>query len=72
MRKANVNVPNVGSFDIRADVLTKEGSAPRSQIYQNLPQGQKYRTQLVALFREFERISNQQGGITDGAIEAVL
>lgn len=72
LKRANVNIPNVGSFDIKVDALTRDGSAPRSKVYQDLPQSQKYRTQLVALFREFERLSNQQGGITDGAIEGVL
>lgn len=46
-----VNFSEVGSFDIKADVLTKEGASSRSKGYQNLAQNQKYKTQLVGLFR---------------------
>lgn len=46
-----VNLPEVGSFDIKADILTKEGATSRSKGYQNLPQNQKNKAQLIQLFR---------------------
>ena len=58
-------------LDFKADILTKDGASSRSGAYQNLPQNQKYKTQLIALFREFERLNNQ-GGISDGDIEKIL
>lgn len=58
-------------LNIQADLLTKDGAASRSGAYQNLQQNQKYKTQLIALFREFERLNNQ-GAITDGDIERIL
>ena len=66
-----VNFSEVGSFDIKADILTKDGASSRSKGYQNLSQQQKYKAQLVQLFREFERLNNQEG-ITDADIEKVL
>lgn len=66
-----VNIPEIGSFDIKADVLTKEGAASRSKGFQNLPQNQKSKTQLIQLFREFERFNNQDG-IADADIERIL
>lgn len=66
-----VNLPEVGSFDIKADILTKEGASSRSKGYQNLSQNQKYKAQLIQLFREFERVNNQDG-ITDADIERIL
>lgn len=46
-----VNIPELGSFDIKADVLTKDGAGSRSKGFQNLPQNQKSKTQLIQLFR---------------------
>jgi hypothetical protein len=48
-----VNFTDVGSFDIRADQLTRDGAGSRNRGYQNLPATQKYKAQLVQLFREF-------------------
>ena len=58
-------------LDIKADLLTKDGAASRSGAYSSLPQASKYKTQLVALFREFERLNNQ-GTISDADIERIL
>lgn len=66
-----VTFPETGSFEIRADVLTKDGANSRSSGYQNMSQNQKYKTQLIQLFREFERINNQDG-ISDSEIERVM
>ena len=46
-----VTFPEVGSFEIKADLLTKDGALSRSQSYQGMSENQKYRTQLVQLFR---------------------
>lgn len=59
-----VTFPDVGSFEIRADVLTKDGATSRSKNFQNLSQNQKSKAQLIQMFREFERFNNQDG-ITD-------
>jgi hypothetical protein len=66
-----VNFADVGALDIKADTLTKEGAVSRSRGYQSLPQSQKYKAQLVQLFREFERLANKDG-ITDADIEKVM
>ena len=58
-------------LDIKADLLTKDGAASRSGAYSSLSQPTKYKTQLVALFREFERLNNQ-GTISDADIERIL
>lgn len=66
-----VAFPEAGSFEIRADVLTKDGALSRSKGYQNMSQNQKNKTQLIQLFREFERANNQDG-ITDAEIERIM
>jgi hypothetical protein len=58
-----VTFPEIGAFDIRSDVLTKDGSAPRGSNYSGSSSGFQFRTQLVSLFREFERYNNSQQGI---------
>ena len=66
-----ITFPEVGSFEIKAELLTKDGALSRSKSYQSMPENQKYRTQLVQLFREFERMNNEEG-IRDADIERVL
>ena len=66
-----VTFPDVGSFEIRADVLTKDGATSRSKNFQNLSQNQKSKAQLIQMFREFERFNNQDG-ITDADAERIL
>lgn len=51
-----VTFPDVGSFEIKGDVLTKEGAASRSKGFQNLPQNQKTKTQLVPTFQRIRKI----------------
>jgi hypothetical protein len=46
-----VNIPELGNFDIKADILAKDGAASRTKGYQNQTQTQKYKTQLIQLFR---------------------
>jgi hypothetical protein len=53
-----VTFPEVGSFEIKADLLAKDGAISRSKSYQNLPENQKYKTKLIQLFREFEKLHN--------------
>lgn len=72
LKQKGGNIPaELGSFDIRADSLTREGAGGRSGAYGNQSQSQKYKTQVVQLFREFERFNNQQG-LNDGDIERIL
>jgi len=59
-------------LDIKADALMKDGSAVRSSAYQGQSQQQKYRTQVVALFREFERLNNSEVGINDNDFERII
>lgn len=66
-----VAFPEAGSFDIKAEALTKEGALGRSKGYQSMPQNQKNKTQVIQLFREFERLNNQDG-ISDADIERVM
>ena len=53
--------PDASSFEIRADNLTKDGTVPRGSSFSNSSAAFKYRTQLVSLFREFERLNSGQG-----------
>ena len=66
-----VSLPDFGSFEIKSDLLAKDGAQSRSKAFQGQNQNQKNRTQLIQLFREFERINNSEG-ITDQQIEKVL
>ena len=63
--------PDPGSLDIKADVLTKDGSAPRGSSYSGSSSGFQYKTQLVSLFREFERL-NKDTGIVEADFERIL
>jgi len=60
-----------GNFEIRSDVLTKDGASSRSGSYQGTSQDQKNKLQMIQLFREFERLNNSTG-ITDGEAEKIL
>lgn len=72
LKQKGGNIPaELGSFDIRADSLARDGAGSRSGAYGNQSQSQKYKTQVVQLFREFERFNNQQG-LNDGDIERIL
>lgn len=46
-----VNFPDVGSFDIKADILAKDGASSRTKGYQAQTQNQRSKTQLIQLFR---------------------
>lgn len=46
-----VSFPDVGGFDIKADILAKDGASSRSKAYQSQTQNQKSKTQLIQLFR---------------------
>ena len=61
----------VGTFEIASNLLTQEGAVSRSKTYASQTQPQKYKTQLVGLFREFERLNNSDG-ISDADIERIL
>lgn len=46
-----VNLPEIGGFDIRADVLTKDGAQSRSKVYNETNEDQKLKTKVVQMFR---------------------
>jgi hypothetical protein len=60
-----VVIPDVGSFDINADIFAENALSSRSRVFQQQSEAGKYKTRLVQLFREFERLSKQTHGITD-------
>jgi hypothetical protein len=65
LQKANLTLPNIGSLDIRADLLTAEGAVGRTTAYQQLPEGKKNKSQLIQFFRQFEKINNTEGITVD-------
>lgn len=46
-----VVIPEVGSFEIKGDLLAKDGAQSRSQSYSSSSEGQKLKTKVVQLFR---------------------
>ena len=52
--------------------MTKDGSAPRGNNYSAGSSAFQYRTQLVSLFREFERYNNSAEGISEADFERIL
>jgi hypothetical protein len=44
---ADVNISNVGSFEIQPEILTRAGSLSRSRNYQDLNSSQQIKTRLV-------------------------
>ena len=53
-----VALPELGNFDIRPDSLTRDRSGPRTQAYNTQNEHEQYRTKILAMFREFERLAN--------------
>lgn len=51
--------------------MAKDGASSRSKGYQSQTPNQKNKTQLIQLFREFERANNQDG-ISDADVERIL
>ncbi len=66
-----VNFPEIGSFEIKSEILTSDGAKSRSSSYSSLSEGAKYKTQLIQLFRQFERVNSSEG-INDLEIEKQL
>lgn len=46
-----VVLPDIGSFDIKADSLMKEGAQGRSQSYSQSSDSQRLKTKVVQMFR---------------------
>jgi len=46
-----VNLPDFGSFDIKSDLLTRDGAQSRSKSFQGQNEGQRNKTKLIQLFR---------------------
>lgn len=67
-----MSIPEVGNFDIKSDVFSESLLASRSRVYQQQPEGLRYKTRLVQFFREFERLVGQSQGITDFEVERIL
>jgi len=61
LKKSGIALPNIGSLEVRSDNLTSEGAQSRSAAYQQLPENKKNKTQLIQLFRQFEKINNSEG-----------
>jgi hypothetical protein len=53
LMKSGIQIPNIGSLEIRADNLTIEGATSRTSVYQQLPESKKNKVQLIQLFRQF-------------------
>ena len=58
-----VIIPDIGGFQIRADLLAKDGALSRSRSFVESSENQKLKTRVVQMIRELERINNQTGGI---------
>jgi len=61
LMKSGIQLPNIGSFEIKADTLTNEGAVSRSSTYQQLPENKKNKVQLIQLFRQFEKVNTTEG-----------
>ena len=46
-----VNISEIGSFEVKADTLTKDGAQSRSRTYADSPQEQKLKTKVIQMFR---------------------
>ncbi len=66
-----VSLPDFGSFDIKSDLLTKEGAQSRGGAFKGQNEGQRNKTKLIQLFREFERVNNSEG-ISDAEVDKIL
>lgn len=67
-----VNIPDIGSFDIRGDALIRDGAQGRSQTYSQGSESQKLKTKVVQMFREFERLFQQGQETSKDQIERVI
>jgi hypothetical protein len=65
LSKSGIQIPNIGSLEIRSDNLTLEGAASRTSAYQQLPDAKKNKVQLISLFRQFEKVNSAEGINTD-------
>lgn len=71
LQKSGIQLPNIGSLDIRAESLTTDGASSRTSAYQGLSAEKKNKAQLISLFRQFEKINNAEG-ISDDEIDRIL
>ena len=63
--KSGIQIPNIGSLEIRAENLTSEGATSRTSSYQQLPETKKNKIQLIQLFRQFEKLNSSEGVSTE-------
>lgn len=57
-------MPEIGSYDIRVDQLTRDRSVPRTRSYENQSENDRVKTRMIQMFREFERLANNPEGIS--------
>ena len=65
LMKSGIQIPNIGSLEIRAENLTVEGATSRTSVFQQLPETKKNKVQLIQLFRQFEKVNSAEGINTD-------
>ena len=46
-----VSIPEIGSFEIKGDLLARDGAQSRSSTYANSSDSQKLKTKIVQMFR---------------------
>lgn len=67
-----VIIPEIGSFEVKGDLLAKDGAQSRSHTYSSSPDSQKLKTKVVQLFREFERLLQNKPEFAVQDIERIL
>lgn len=48
-----VVIPEIGGFEIKADLLAKDGALSRSRTYSDSPESDKLKTRVIQMIREF-------------------
>lgn len=64
--------PDVGSFEIKAELLTQDGALSRSRMYNDSPDNQKLKTRLIQMFRELERLCHNSQHLAVQDVERVI
>ena len=59
-----VVIPEVGSFEVKGDLLAKDGAQSRSHTYSSSSDVQKLKTKVIQLFREFEKLLQSNPELT--------
>ena len=67
-----VIIPEIGGFEIKADLLAKDGAMSRSRTYVDSSDNQKIKTRIIQMIRELERINSQTGGLNLDQVERII